>query len=82
MSLFQCEECGCVENTACCNYAYRVYCEKKKPLCSICDPNINKWHGRFDRTFLPKGMFKTNQAGNLEHIENGDEDYHKYAIDQ
>ena len=45
MSLFQCEKCGCLENTALCGYWFR----KGKALCSKCDPNIGKWHGAFKR---------------------------------
>lgn len=46
MSLFACTQCGCVENTACCRYAVRKH--KGLPLlCSECDPDIGKWHGRF-----------------------------------
>ena len=31
---------------------------------------------------LPKGMFQTNSVGNLEHIETGDADVIKWAIEQ
>ena len=27
------------------------------------------WHGRFERTFLPKGCYHTDEEGNLRHIE-------------
>lgn len=95
MSLFQCENCGCVENTACCNYHVRnsENCTHKedlgKKLCSACDKptypsgepnNSGKWHNRFSRTLLPIGMFETNQEGNLAHKETGDTDYRKYEI--
>lgn len=86
MSLFQCEQCGCCENTACSNYAWRKY--KGMPvICSACDTDVSiggkgQWHGRFPRTFLPMGMFRTNKVGNLEHIENGDEDFYRYAIEE
>lgn len=47
MPIFACEECGCLENTASSNYWSR---EKGAPaLCSQCDPEIRKWHGRFPR---------------------------------
>jgi hypothetical protein len=87
MSLFQCSKCGCCENTACSNYYWNRYQAKKhlKPvedLCSACDPDIGKWHGEFERTFLPMGMFKTNQRGNLEHTETGEEGFRKYALPQ
>jgi hypothetical protein len=79
MSLFQCEICGCVENTACSNY----YWDKSNGdlgRCSACDPDFGKWHGRFARTFLPIGMFQTAKNGNLEHKETGEQDYHKYEV--
>ena len=96
MSLFQCESCGCCENTALSNYHTRgtkiwpgKYRDKK--LCSACGPpeysdggktKYGKWHGRFARTFLPKGEFKTNMVGNLEHIGTGSEQYHKYELER
>jgi hypothetical protein len=58
-------------------------------LCSACGPTLyddgsttryGQWHGKFDRTFLPLGMFKTNQKGNLAHVETGDEDFFKFDI--
>lgn len=88
MSIFQCEECGCAENTACGWYHSRNSKRLNKPedigraLCSACaktkwkDGSDRKgftgvWHGLFERTYLPRGKFKTNQQGNLEHIESG-----------
>lgn len=62
-----------------------------KKLCSACAPTkyedgtktqYGKWHGEFPRVFLPKGKFKTNRVGNLEHIESGSEDYRQYAVRQ
>lgn len=79
MSLFQCSECGCCENTAVSNW-FLCMCEERPPVCSACDPDIGDWHGEFRRVFLPKGMFKTNSVGNLEHIETGDTDFRKYEI--
>ena len=49
MSIFQCSKCGCVENTACCDYWWEVYHEKKPALCSECNPKIGRWHGRFEK---------------------------------
>jgi len=49
MPLFACSKCGCVENTALCEYWYQVAIEKKKPLCSECDPEIGEWHGKFEK---------------------------------
>jgi hypothetical protein len=60
-------------------------------LCSACGPTHfrdgsetrcgGQWHGRFTRVFLPKGMFKTNRRGNLEHVETGSENYRAYVIE-
>lgn len=74
MSLFQCPECGCAENTACCPWTY-----PKPRVCSACAPN-GKWHDRFPRKFLPKGEFFTNKVGNLEHRETGSENYTSFAM--
>jgi hypothetical protein len=61
-----------------------------KHLCSACGPtrfskgeltDLGKWHGQFERVFLPMGMFKTNRVGNLEHIETGSEDFRAYRIE-
>lgn len=59
-------------------------------LCSACQPSSyvdgeknddgGKWHGKFQRVFLPKGKFHTNKVGNLAHNETGDEDFKKYQI--
>ena len=89
MSLFQCYECGCIENTATCNFwsnmpvggKWRGVEAKPWMLCSACDPAIGKWHDRFPRVYLPKGMFVTNQRGNLAHRETGDENVSAYTID-
>lgn len=86
MSLFQCYECGCRENTAACNFwprmdgQWRGQGSKPWMLCSACDPDIGKWHGKFERVFLPKGQFHTNDRGNLEHTETGSEDCKSFAI--
>ena len=102
MSLFQCQRCGCCENTAlscqgCNGYAETFFdwtgIEDRKglKLCSACAPTrfasesdgatkFGKWHGEFDRVFLPLGKFKTNREGNLEHIETGSTKFRDYAI--
>lgn len=101
MSLFQCDNCGCVENTATAAQSYpEVFAhlfdwagideKKSMKLCYACGPILytdktstgygSKWHNRFERTFLPKGMFRTARNGNLEHIETGEQDYSKYII--
>lgn len=48
MSLFKCQQCGCKENTACCNFHWRA-ANNEKALCSECDPEIGKWHNRFKK---------------------------------
>jgi len=100
MSLFQCENCGCCENTAlscqgCFGYAERFFDwegledRQGKRLCSACGPThyrdgtpseLGEWHGEFDRVYLPLGMFRTNERGDLAHIETGDTDFRKYSI--
>lgn len=54
-------------------------------ICSACDTDESigakgKWHDMFERVFLPKGKFKTNDRGNLEHIATGREDFRAYAL--
>jgi len=47
MSLFVCDQCGHVENTALCYFWMR---EKGDPAyCSACDPRMGRWHGAFPR---------------------------------
>lgn len=80
MSLFQCRECGCRENTACCLFWTSQFANGGRNLCSACDPRINRWHGNFPRMFLPKGEFKTNAQGNLEHKATGRTDLEIFEI--
>lgn len=100
MSLFQCHNCGCVENTAtsCAGFVFASSYDwsgiehlKGFKLCSACGPTRyadgtpahgGKWHNRFPRRFLRKGMWKTNREGNLEHIETGETDYTIYASEE
>lgn len=101
MSLFQCQVCGCRENTALSMQGFKGFAEsydwsyaparKGLLLCSACGPTheasgelsgFGKWHDQFERVYLPLGMFKTNQRGNLAHAETGDEDYRAYAISE
>ena len=50
MSLFKCEECGCVENTATSRYWFRNHDGAiGRALCSECDPNIGRWHRVFPK---------------------------------
>lgn len=99
MSLFQCQVCGCVENTALSFQGCPMWPDsfdwagiedrEGKRVCSACAPEkfkdgtstgLGNWHGRFDRTYLPLGMFKTNKKGNVEHVVTGDENFRAHAI--
>lgn len=93
MSLFQCQQCGCMENTAlacqgCDGYAETFFDwigledRRGKKLCSACAPakysdgtpsGLGTWHGKFERVFLPMGMFRTDRQGNLERIDSSSE---------
>ncbi|KAE8757388.1 hypothetical protein FSO04_24235 [Paraburkholderia madseniana] len=62
---------------------------KGQHLCSACGPKwyadgtpteYGTWHDQFERVFLPRGQFKTNREGNLEHIETGRTDFRAFAI--
>ena len=47
MSVFRCDQCGCVENTATSGFWFR---QRSGPaLCSECDPAIGEWHGLFPK---------------------------------
>jgi len=88
MPIFQCQQCGCAENSALGWYNNRnkerltVKEHLGKALCSACAPRKfpdgsptkfnGKWHNSFERTFLPLNLFKTNEEGKLEHIETGE----------
>lgn len=63
MPLFECSKCHYVENTATSNYWIKVARDGQEPLCSVCDPDIGKWHGEFER-FPAKGML-IDQDGHL-----------------
>ena len=101
MSLFQCEQCGCRENTAlsfqgfkmiteCFDWSYAPDREGMK-LCSACGPpkcadgdpsGCGVWHGQFPRLFLPKGAFRTDRVGNLEHTVSGSKDYISHELEE
>lgn len=53
MPIFKCSKCGCIDNTALADYWWRVFEEKKEPLCSEC--LTGKWHGEFEKRSA-KGM--------------------------
>jgi hypothetical protein len=50
MPLYECEQCGKVDNTALTNFWWDVMREKKPQLCSECDPAIGKWHDMFPKS--------------------------------
>jgi hypothetical protein len=99
VSLFQCERCGCCDNTALSAIVPMrmpdifdwsgIEDRKSLALCSACGPKkyadgnatgYGRWHNQFPRVFLPMGLFKTAQNGNLEHVDTGEEDFMKYAL--
>ena len=61
MSIFRCDNCGALENTATSRFWFRIWTAEMlgdgkppldgKVLCSECDPAIGKWHGIFPREF-------------------------------
>lgn len=134
MSLFQCDKCGCLENTALSGSYHIRHYFKKRPdgihehpavvhsyrvilglkdyeefgaYCSACNPvwytesghygsgprpegyektarnkdDTGVWHGQFERRFLPKNMFHTNEDGNLAHIVTLETDTSKYVLE-
>ena len=75
MSLFQCDNCGAMDNTALADYYY----EGDKKLCSECA--FGTWHGKFRKIYLPKDEFRTDGKGNLEHIKTGRTDIESFEVD-
>lgn len=66
-----------------------IEARKGNLLCSACGPThyadgrptkFGVWHGKFPRRYLPMGMFKTAQNGNLEHRETGEQAIDKYVL--
>jgi hypothetical protein len=51
MPLYECSKCHAVENTALTNF-WMDLGKDRPPLCSACDPDIGKWHGKFDKRTL------------------------------
>lgn len=76
MSLFQCNKCGCVENTATSMYNCRE--PGQPPLCSECDPEIGKWHNCFPKESA-KGWILCND-GFLYSKEQIDTDGFKWRV--
>lgn len=46
MSVYICEKCGCIENTALGGY-WRNVCNNEPKMCSEC--NNGEWHGEFEK---------------------------------
>jgi hypothetical protein len=46
MPIFKCSKCGCIENTALCDYWWDVH-KEKNPICSEC--STGKWYGKFEK---------------------------------
>ena len=63
MPLFQCSECGCVEDTALCNF-WSARLRQTPAVCSACDPRIAKWHGQFFKE--PAQDWVTDERGFLK----------------
>lgn len=70
MSLVRCHICGCVENTALC-YAFE-HTKDKQYLCSECDPQIGKWHGKFEKRSADGYYY--DERGHIYSSEEIDED--------
>lgn len=127
MSLFQCDKCGCAENTSTAggyhgrglvmrdpvvlnSYREVLGLKEDEPYgyyCCVCNPEWftlagaygigprpadptsyrrgedgGVWHGYFPRRFLPKGLFHTDEDGNLAHMETLETNYIKYELEQ
>lgn len=76
MSLYQCQKCGAVENTALGHYHSRgtSWLPEKRALCSECGPTefsdgtpteYGKWHGRFEKKCYPLDSLYTDSEGNV-----------------
>lgn len=47
MSLYVCDKCNCIENTALSHYWHKNRSLGHEDLCSKCDSSIDKWHDCF-----------------------------------
>jgi hypothetical protein len=81
MSLYQCESCGAVENSAKGHYHcvgrgfYKDKVKDAMKLCSECTPieysdgsidkKSGKWHGIFPKRIFPLGSLYTDGEGNV-----------------
>ena len=54
MSLFKCEQCDVIENTALCGMVFddsRPISHQRVLICSECNPKIGTWHGHFPKVY-------------------------------
>ena len=95
MSLYQCEKCGCVENTAVGHFWARSIIDwppeyKDKKLCSECGPSTfpdgkpteyGKWHGKFEKRSAA-GMLIDNEGflWSVAAVERGAVPKHKRIV--
>ena len=77
MPIFRCSKCGCIENTA--TSYYWMAEDRTKSLCSECDPDIGKWHGKWEKTSA-KGFFLDNY-GFLHSKEEIESDNFKWRME-
>ena len=80
MPLFICDECDCIENTACGHYWCKgmQFIDEKirdKALCSECCPaslmknrNFGKWHGLFDKQIMDEDKVKEKLKIDKDHF--------------
>lgn len=77
MSIFRCDKCGCIENSAISAYWCRP--TKESPaLCSECDSEIGKWHGKFPNRFVFDGVECASAEGLLQSFKFKNPDMQKY----
>lgn len=65
MPLFSCERCKNIDNTALTLY----WMNMKHPLCSSCDPKINKWHGAFPKEKFDDKKWKIERGDFIKLID-------------
>jgi hypothetical protein len=69
MSLYQCDKCGVVENTALGAYWCNQFWEENSEVAASYREQLglkqNMWHGQFEKKFYPLGTMDTDEQGNL-----------------
>ena len=66
MPLFECENCGNIDNTALTTF-WKSLRDGTPRLCSACDPDTKAWHGKF-----PAKKIEAYQPGAVEYPARGD----------